>query len=852
MALCLPPKTVEGLLEAFRKGDLSLDDLQNPTLTSEGRHQMFANHFPKGQEELVTWMNGKFEEALLSNKKDAITSWLKKTFKPQDKKTYLDVMQKINRLDKMDALDPNSEYGFMEDLVATKLGIRVKADEVAEIVGRSKKLDGLSATLTPNGRFSKDYWKELSAFNDYVDSLNPTHKLRVFTSVIGRATMLLSVKSPMTNIISNVVQGGVEALNRRISSGQFKSMNNDFWKNYIKEGMEIYNSSGYDISRIDDLWMGQKRLGEDIVHSQGTGKTRAVGRWMEDVVFDKLMGTPDALTAQLSFADAANVAITKQVTQVEKLTGEAAKARHLELSKEVAHTDISNASDLAKEIRAKAIADARVATWTQGKPGDKDYTALALAIRKGLNYFSKDLRIGDQLMPFVKTPANVASIGIDTAGVGLLKGIYKGIQSIRKNDPVLRQEAIRDAVRAGTGLALAAALVYMVRPEDSTGTFESYGTDQKARDIIKAQNAPYNAIKINGKWLSYDYFGPIGPAMSGIMAWRKENEEGGSEGGWKYAQAVASQVTKVPGVQEISDLAGGWSDASTKDLGTVAGEALNTAGSFIKSRTIPGILGDVASMTDPYQREVGTSAVNQTMAAIPGLRQMLPEKVNQLTGEEMPNENPLSTLLFGRRVTTPTDSAVLDEIERLKITDKAPAMQDILKSSPAVKAMKAQLDDKEYQEALQFYGSTYGQEATKLIQSSEYQRMTDAKKSAALGKIREDIMENMVLKYSKNLTPVQQTRVLRKKASALLSISYDTIPDQIWGPIEKQYPGLRTEAERQTKLADSGTVAEKAYAKRWFQKYPMALKARQDIAQAKINMRKKYPEVGAAYDLIYK
>ena len=71
------------------------------------------------------------------------------------------------------------------------------------------------------------------------------------------------------------------------------------------------------------------------------------------------------------------------------------------------------------------------------------------------------------------------------------------------------------------------------------GTFESYGIDQKARDIIKAKNAPYNAIKIGDKWLSYDYFGPIGPAMSGIMAWRKDNEEGGNQGAWKYGTRAA-------------------------------------------------------------------------------------------------------------------------------------------------------------------------------------------------------------------------------------------------------------------------------------------------------------------------
>ena len=155
-------------------------------------------------------------------------------------------------------------------------------------------------------------------------------------------------------------------------------------------------------------------------------------------------------------------------------------------------------------------------------------------------------------MPFVKTPANVVSAGLDAAGVGFVKALVKQIQAVRKGDPRLTTEAIRDATTAGTGLALALAIVYSVNPEDSTGTFESYGTDQKARDIIKAKNAPYNAIKLGDKWWSYDYFGALGPAISGFMAARKAKE--GESPAWAYAQAIASQTTKVPGLQEVSDL----------------------------------------------------------------------------------------------------------------------------------------------------------------------------------------------------------------------------------------------------------------------------------------------------------
>ena len=49
---------------------------------------------------------------------------------------------------------------------------------------------------------------------------------------------------------------------------------------------------------------------------------------------------------------------------------------------------------------------------------------LALGIRNSINKATKQLRLGDVLSPFVKTPANVIGLGIDyTMGAYTLKDI---------------------------------------------------------------------------------------------------------------------------------------------------------------------------------------------------------------------------------------------------------------------------------------------------------------------------------------------------------------------------------------------------------------------------------------------
>jgi hypothetical protein len=173
------------------------------------------------------------------------------------------------------------------------------------------------------------------------------------------------------------------------------------------------------------------------------------------------------------------------------------------------------------------------------------------------------------------------------------------------------------------------------------------------------------------------------------------------------------------------------------------------------------------------------------------------------------------------------------------------------KKPTALEAFQNQLTPQEYDTALQYYGTTYKERVAAETVKPSYMALSDADKKKKLDSIGTDTQEDMILKYTKNPTPAQQTRIVKKSAQKLLAISYDTIPDQVWAPIEQQYPGLRAEADKWAKLESSGTDAEKAMAKKWFDQYHVALNARRSIANAKINMRKQYPEVEAAYQLIY-
>ena len=164
---------------------------------------------------------------------------------------------------------------------------------------------------------------------------------------------------------------------------------------------------------------GERVLGETI-HAQGEGSIRATGRVIEDVVFKWLMGAPDVAFASAHFADSVNLNSLKLSKGDVKLAKELmADAMRLEPK-----------TPKGEILRAQGILDAQKATWTDDSWASK----ASLGIRKIFNNLSGDYRLGDYLFPFVKTPANVLSTGMDYAGLGIPKALIKTVKAFKSGE----------------------------------------------------------------------------------------------------------------------------------------------------------------------------------------------------------------------------------------------------------------------------------------------------------------------------------------------------------------------------------------------------------------------------------
>ena len=740
MALfCIPKNLVENLKNSALKGEVDIKKLYE--MSSEERRDFFAKHTDGETGKLI---NTEFEKAMISKQKTALTDWAKSVFDPksQSKTIYKNVVDKINSLDELGVLDPKGEKAFLEDLVADKLGVNVSAEEVRIINEKAKVIDSAQGALGKDlGNPEKlqeniDFFKAKKQMDDYLLSLTPASKLKIATGTIGRGMMLFSIKSPLLNIGSNLEVGMTEALSRRLAIRGYKGADNALAVKYVKMVNKIYQSTGYDISRMTSLKdtgaSGARVLGNDTVHAQGKGAIRFIGRKVfEDVVFKQLMGAPDAAFASAHFADSVNLNSLK-MTKGDKVAAREIMNDAMKLEPETPKGSV---------LRDQGMLDAQIATWTNKTWVSK----ISEGIRKILNEASGDWRAGDYLLPFVKTPANVIATGMDYAGGGAIKAIITATKAFKAGEiknPEVLQSICRDIVRSGIGLTGAFVIANQLQDDDFVGAY-----DPARAQMEQLKNSNYNAIRLNGKWVSVDWLGPLAIPVTAMMYSRKYGKKGIQEMGVQYAKWTLSAVGNAPGISDMSDYFTSNSYKKDQTLEEMTGEAGDYAISEISSRLIPSFISDYAKATDQYERK--TSGAGEALQAkFPGVREALPIKTN-IFGEQIKTEPWWSVTFFGARFKSDKTNNIIKELQGVSSNnDKGINFTDWDKSSAKnLTQFKEKVGPEKFKEAKVAYGQELKKQLSDTFNKGSYQRLSDEEKLKVINSMDADAMDKIFKKY---------------------------------------------------------------------------------------------------------
>lgn len=742
---CLIPELAEKLASAARKGEITIAQLYD--LNSKQRRELFSKYIdPK----TAIKVNSEFEKAVLSEQTEVLNKWVENTFKgrkEKEKSRYKDLINKVDSLNELGALTPENEDSFLDDLVATELGINITSEEAANIAEKSKLLQSLNKDETEFGTPTLEYFKARRDLENYLDSLSPSSKVKVASSIIARGNMLLSIKSPLLNIESNTVMGFLQAAERRLTNKEFNGTNGDYGVRYMKYVMDVFNKTGFDLTRMITLQTKRKSLGEDIITTQGEGKTRKIGRFYEDIVFKKLMSTPDVAFASAHFSDSANLLSTK-IAKNKKLKGDDLKAEALRIFKDA--TRLEPQTPEGQYVREQAISDAEYATYTNKSV----YADIGLNIRKIFNIPSGDFRVGDNIMPFVKTPANVIGAGLEASGIPVSVNttikLFNFIKDIKNGVSISEARAenfkglTRQWVRAGLGFTAAYLISAAFQPEDFIGEFP---VSEKERELLKLKNATTNSIKIGNKWISLDYFGPIGTPLVGMLYAKKYGKSLG-EAMYFYGRGVFRQSTKIPGFTEMANLVEGVNeniDANMK-LDEHVNSVINYGIDFLRGRLIPGFTYDIAKATDPIDRKTDTNKnpLEKTIASLPYFRTTLPEKTN-IFGDTIKTEG-WGTIFTGSRVKTANDEYIVKELGRLDTTGNLPSITDVEKRDTA-KEFKEQVGDETYNKAIKEFKVEFKSRIYNLMATESYDDLEDADKKTKIDNIKNKLFDNTIRKY---------------------------------------------------------------------------------------------------------
>ena len=248
--------------------------------------------------------------------------------------------------------------------------------------------------------------------------------------------------------------------------------------------------------------------------------------------------------------------------------------------------------------------------------------------------------IGKTLIPFTKTPTNIAKRMFQYSPAGLVKSIvWDGMAKGNMNGGADfdQRKFVMGLGRGLTGtgmIAVGAALGAAGIIKTGRGDEE----EKKRRDALGALGEPYGMyLDLFGTKHEIDWALPsaTGLILGASMAERMKD----GEGAWNIVAGMmmdlGDELFENSMLSAVNDLFRGYDDAT----GIATRLATTFAESKLNQMLSPSFMRQIAKATDPYVRD--TSDDNPVLAALktnviqywPGLRQMLPIKTD-LTGDK--------------------------------------------------------------------------------------------------------------------------------------------------------------------------------------------------------------------------
>ena len=414
--------------------------------------------------------------------------------------------------------------------------------------------------------------------------------------------------------------------------------------------------------------------------------------------------------------------------------------------------ELNNTTEITQDMIDIATQEALSRTWND----NNNYTKLVLNIRKALNGINVGgYGLGDVLIPFAKTPANLTKAIVDYSPVGLVNSLVQGVNlknSISTGQVTAQQQHkfVQDLGKATAGTHLYIAGYALAKAGITTGDSDE---DKDAKNFIqKTLGINSYSIKIGDKSFTYDWAQPIAAPLS-ITAniVNSKNKEKA------LYEAVVSNLDTAGSILLEQSFLSSINDVLSNNDGFVSGlinEILE-----LPARAIPTFSKQIADLVDGTQRQTFVkgspikSAGNQMLAKIPFASRMLAPTVDTLGNEvkKYGGKNNIFNVMFNpANVNSENISEAGKEIYKIyqKTGDKTifPRTADYSLTYDGENYNLSTQERAEYQKIM---GKYVDNTVSELIKSQDYQSLDNKEKAKIINEIVSDGNEIAKLEYAK-------------------------------------------------------------------------------------------------------
>ncbi len=405
---------------------------------------------------------------------------------------------------------------------------------------------------------------------------------------------------------------------------------------------------------------------------------------------------------------------------------------------------LNNTTEVTQEMIDIATNEALQRTWQD----NNEYTKAVLQLRKILNKFgTKSYGLGDVLIPFAKTPANLTKAIVDYSPAGLIKAITLDARTFKNSlengqfTPQMQHKFVQNLGKGMAGSFLYILGYALAKAGIATGEADD---DKDVKNFMKnSLGISSYSIKIGNKTFTYDWAQPISTPlaiMTNYVKYSKDNPDANIiEKGIKSLNIGTEQLLEQSFMQSLNTVLNG--------SGTTL-ENLTQSILELPARAIPTFSKQISDMVDSTQRtsfeydKPLKSAINSVTAKIPFASKTLPVSRDTLGNEikKYGGENNIFNVMFDpANINKGELTKAGEEIYRLYQetgeTSVFPITAPYYINSKGEKITMTAEERSDFQKVT----GDYAEKAiTELLSNSSYKKLSDEKKVDLLKEIISD------------------------------------------------------------------------------------------------------------------